>query len=214
MKAAGISFLTLLILTPPGWCSVRLFRDTEGRKIAAEVLNAGPDWVQIKRIDGQKFTIPLVKLSADDRAWVAEWKKQRDANANATRRELENRAKVVAYCRAQADRQVGDGECWALANEAFKACGLQRPGRHPRVWGRLIDLTKEKPLPGDIVEFRTARFPDSITGPEHTAIVVATAAEGRIVVAEQNWCEIKKVSRREMDPAALISGELMFYRPG
>jgi hypothetical protein len=68
-------------------------------------------------------------------------------------------------------------------------------------------------MPGDIIKFRHARFPDAITGPEHTAIIIATRSKGRILIAEQNLNDIKRVTEREMAPTDMISGELMFYRP-
>lgn len=207
------ALVVLVSMADAARAAPRLFRDTEGRKIAAEILDAGPDWVKLKRVDGQQFLVKLERFQAADVAAVEEWRRQRDAAAGQTKREQANRAKLVAFCQTNSGKAVGDGVCWTLADEAFKACGLRRPGREPRVWGRLLDLTKEKPLPGDIIEFRSARFPDAITGPEHTAIVIATRAKGRILIAEQNWNEIKRVQEREMDPAALISGELMFYRP-
>lgn len=213
MKPVAATIVALLLQVLPAPCSLRVFRDTEGRKVAAELLDAGPGWAQVKRVDGQRFTIQLDRLSADDKAWVEDWRQKRDAAEARQKREEANRAKLVAFCKAHHGQPVGDGICWTLADEAFKACGLRRPGREPRVWGRLIDLTKEKPLPGDIVEFRSARFPDAMTGPEHTAVVVASAPKGRIVIAEQNWSNVRKVHTREMDPSALISGELMFYRP-
>ena len=203
----------LLLLATMAHAAPRLFRDTEGRKIAAEILDAGPDWVKLKRVDGRVFLLNPDRLQAEDKAAVEQWRQQRDAAAAQAKREAENREKLVAFCRANSGKAVGNGVCWTLADEAFRACGLRRPGREPRVWGRLLDLKKEQPLPGDIIEFRHARFPDAITGPEHTAIIIATRSKGRILIAEQNWNDIKRVTEREMDPAALISGELMFYRP-
>ena len=67
---------------------------------------------------------------------------------------------------------------------------------------------------GDVVEFRSARFSDgSWTGPEHTGIITAPLRKGRIIVAEQNWAGDKKVNHGEFEPASLIGGELVFYRP-
>jgi len=54
-----------------------------------------------------------------------------------------------------------------------------------------------------------------MTGPENTAIVIGLAKKkGVLIIAEQNWGGVKKVHECEMDPAGLLSGEMMFYRPG
>ena len=108
---------------------------------------------------------------------------------------------------------MGDGECWTLADEAFKACGLQRPGEDARVWGRLLDLKKEKIEAGDIVEYRAAKFSDGgSTGPEHTSVVVKGGRRERATIAEQNWGE-KTVREAPFDAGALVEGQVMVYRP-
>jgi hypothetical protein len=214
MKSRSL-WLSLLLLLP---CTCRaemhVFTDTEGRKITAEPLDSGPGWINVKRADGHKFLLTLDKLSEEDKAWLAGRQKKQEKDASAQKRAIELPAKILAYCKAQSGKQVGNGECWTLADEAFKACGMKRPDGQMRVWGRKLDLTKEKPQPGDIAEFRSAKFSDGgMTGPEHTAIVVALGKKGHVILAEQNWGGHKIVHERDMDPAGLQSGEMMFYRP-
>jgi CHAP domain len=121
--------------------------------------------------------------------------------------------RIAAYCKAQSGRKVGNGECWTLADEAFKSAGTKRPGRDMRVWGRIVNPSKEAVKPGDIVEFRSARFSDGIiTGQAHTAVVIEGGTEGKFTIAEQNWGK-KTVRFREMSATNLIAGEMVIYRP-
>src|SRR5436190_5805959 len=75
----------------------------------------------------------------------------RPASATAKPGDVEPGPKLVEYCKGKKGQQVGNGECWTLADEAFKAHALQRPGGALRVWGRVVDPKKERPEPGDIV---------------------------------------------------------------
>src|SRR5690606_18639410 len=120
---------------------------------------------------------------------------------------------LVAFCKENLGKQVGNGECWALADQALRARGLRRPTRGLRVWGRKIDVEKEELREGDHAEEPTAKFSNGTwPGPEHTSVIVK-ANRKTIVVAQQNWGGKKTVSEMEFDPSTLVSGELMFYRP-
>lgn len=122
--------------------------------------------------------------------------------------------RVAAYCLAQHGRKVGNGECWTLADEAFKSAGTRRPGKDMRVWGRVVNPAKEEIKPGDVVEFRSAWFSDGVvTGAEHTAVVVKGGSQGGFTIAEQNWGK-KTVRLREMSLKTLVRGKVMVYRPG
>jgi len=69
-------------------------------------------------------------------------------------------AKVLEYCVSQKGKQVGNGECWTLADEALGAAGAHRPGRDGYalyVYGRALQAD-EQILPGDIVQFNDAKF--------------------------------------------------------
>lgn len=207
--------ISLFTLSAVARAEMREFTDEQGRKIKAEVTETGSGWIKVRRQDGHKFTLFLDKLSAEDRAWVEKQTKQREADAAAAKRAIEVPAKIVAYCKSQVGKQVGNGECWTLADECFKSCGFKRPGNHLREWGRKLDLSRDTPQPGDIAEYRSAKFStDGMSGPEHTAVVTGLAKKkGVLIIAEQNWGGVKKVHETELNPAALVSGELMFYRP-
>ena len=211
----------LLVFSVPLSAAPRTFTDVKGRRLVAEMISADEAAIEVKGRDGRISRIARATLSGADEAWVSEWQGQRKAaekqaatDAAKAKRAAEIPAQLVGWVRSQMGRQVGNGECWTLADEAFKACGLKRPGKDMRVWGRLVDPSKEKPQPGDIAEFRSAKFKDgSWTGPEHTAVVTRGPKGGRLLLAEQNWSGRKTVREREFDPEGLIKGELLFYRP-
>lgn len=123
-------------------------------------------------------------------------------------------ADIVSFCRLNKGRQVGDGQCWALANEAFKVAGFRRPGSDLRVWGRLVNPETEFLKPGDVIEYESARFSDGIiTGRNHTAIVIIGGSAEHFTVAEQNFSGAKKVSFRDVSLNKRIFGRVSVYRP-
>lgn len=124
------------------------------------------------------------------------------------------RAAIVSFCRKCDGRKVGDGECWALANEAFKATGAQRPAGQVRVWGRRLDLRRESPLPGDILECERTRFSDGSYVPtQHTAVIVAVYSPTSVRIAEQNYAGRKRVHARDLDLSGVRGGSIYIYRP-
>ncbi|MEO5712244.1 MAG: hypothetical protein ABIT37_02040 [Luteolibacter sp.] len=129
-----------------------------------------------------------------------------------------SRTGVVGFCQMNKGRKVGDGQCWALADEAMKSAGRNRPGSHMRVWGRVVHRARETVRAGDIVEFENARFRDDkmtvITGSHHTAVVMTDESAGKFVVAEQNFGGGQRVSFREMSLKTHVSGKVAVYRPG
>lgn len=198
----------------------RVFTDVSGRKLPAELIQAGETSIKVKLKNGSVATIEISRLSDDDQEYIKEWqaengRKAEEANADAAakQRAAEIPVKMAAYCKQQLGKKVGNGECWTLADEAFKACGLKRPGKDLRVWGRLLDLKKEKMQAGDIVEYRSAKFSNgSTTGPEHTAVVVK-GGKRKATIAEQNWGGNKTVRETEFHADMLVDGEIMVYRP-
>lgn len=199
----------------------RVFTDTTGRKITGELQMVRDESATLKRSDGKVFTIPLSKLSEGDRDYALDWEKRQAAEleeiaakAEAERLAAERLVKIVAFCKENVGKQVGNGECWTLANEAFNASGAIRPAGGSRVWGRLLDIREEPLEPGDIVEFREAKIPGyGTTGPNHTAVIVKGGRRGQCTIAEQNWSGVKKVHEVSVNLRDLVSGEVMVYRP-
>jgi len=123
-------------------------------------------------------------------------------------------ADIVRFCRLNQGRKVGDGQCWALANESFKAAGIKRPTSDLRVWGRVVNPKKESLRPGDVIEYESARFSDGIiTGRNHTAIVITGGSADHFTIAEQNFGGTNKVSFRDVNLNKQLSGKVTVYRP-
>lgn len=220
-KCSGLAVAVLIALPGlPARAEPHQFTDLDGRTMSAEIISAQGTTVQVKLKSGKPAKIELARLSESDQAFVKEWLSRKDqtvkdaaADAAAAQRAVEIPVKMAAYCKQQLGKQVGNGECWTLADEAFKACGLKRPGDDMRVWGRLLDLKKEKMLAGDIVEYRSAKFSNGdSTGPEHTSVVVK-GGKRKATVAEQNWGGNKTVRETQFDSSLLTSGQIMVYRP-
>lgn len=124
---------------------------------------------------------------------------------------------MVEFCKLNKGRKVGDGQCWALANEAMKAAKKSRPGSKTRVWGRVVNPAHEQIRPGDVLEFEHARFREKgmtvITGRHHTAVVMTPERSGIFTVAEQNFSGSKCVRFREMTLETQVAGKVLVYRP-
>jgi hypothetical protein len=200
---------------------IGVFTDTQGRKITAELQMVRDGNITLKRSDGKVFTVPLEKLCEEDQAYALDWEERHAsemeelaAKVEAERLAAERPGKIASFCKENMGKQVGNGECWTLADEAFKACGAERPAGESRVWGRLVDFGKEPIEPGDVVEFRAAQITGyGTTGPFHTAVVVKGGRRGQCTVAEQNWSGVKKVRETSLNLRGLVSGEVRVYRP-
>ena len=111
------------------------------------------------------------------------------------------------------DKQVGDGECWTLADQAFRKAKIKRPGGDMRVWGRQVDYKKEAPQAGDIVELEGVHFASGMRfDNKHTSVIVKTRGKYRITVCEQNISGNKTVQEREYDLRGVKSGTVKIYR--
>src|SRR5260370_41903892 len=90
--------------------------------------------------------------------------------------------KVLQFARSQMGRQVGNGECWTLADQALRVAGAHRPGTAgygSYVFGKRI--SRQALQPGDVIQFEGVTFThtdpngswSSNSFPHHTAIVAA-----------------------------------------
>lgn len=61
---------------------------------------------------------------------------------------------TVYYAPVRTCAQVGNGDCWTLADAAFKAAGARRPMMHN--YGQQIQLAQARP--GDVMYFERCRF--------------------------------------------------------
>jgi hypothetical protein len=139
-------------------------------------------------------------------------------------------------------QQVGDGECWTLANEALLAVGARASsqGQEPclpsqsYVHGSLIysyiPATSLYPEPrggvreagvarGDILQILSAHFKSKdgrsekwAGAPDHTAVVVGVEPNDVLKVVEQNVGGVKKVRDGSYDMSELMRGEVRVFR--
>jgi uncharacterized protein YkwD len=149
------------------------------------------------------------------------------------------RWKILRFCFDHRGKKVGDGECTALVEHAFRFAGARRFPPYglngDYVWGKLVATVRphEVPLdkiePGDILQFRDVKFEfetktgatETLAAPHHTAVVVAVQDRGRVLsVLEQNAGakgvpdEKRKIVKPGFYPLpALQSGWIKAYRP-
>jgi hypothetical protein len=126
--------------------------------------------------------------------------------------------KVLKFAKSHFRKQVGNGECWTLADQALAAANARRPGTNgmgPFVFGRELK-PREKVLPGDIVQFTNVLFLFKRGGgaqtPQHTAIVSRVRGT-QIEILHQNWNGIRRVGKFQLDRADLKKGKMAFFRP-
>lgn len=151
-------------------------------------------------------------------------------------------AKVVAFCKQNLGKQVGDGECASLASAALKAAGATARSKFPDdpnpgdyVWGDLVyalkvedgkrkeEKVKGKSVqPGDVIQFRDAKFAGrrpgggtySSSSPHHTAVVVEVRKPTQqLVILQQNTNGRRYVVSETLTLNDLKAGWLRFYRP-
>ncbi len=72
LSSAGSFLAVTLCLTHFAWAELRTWTSTDGQKLEAEFIGGDEESVTIRRTDGQRFTLPLDRLSEADRRWVAE----------------------------------------------------------------------------------------------------------------------------------------------
>jgi len=144
--------------------------------------------------------------------------------------------RIVDYAESKLGQQVGNGQCTALAVEALRQAGAERPKPSKTEdgkpsWGRLLDQPS-KIQPGDILVFEDAvfvrkrRFPNgrvrtiTMTMEHHVAIVQAvqkTPKALRLAILHQNaglkGKRNKRVQRWVIQSNELVQGTVRAYRP-
>ncbi|KAK9477702.1 hypothetical protein V1514DRAFT_333196 [Lipomyces japonicus] len=143
---------------------------------------------------------------------------------------------VAKFAEANYGRQVGDGECWSLANEALANAGaLKSVGliHGVSIWevnsGRVIRGQKNVLRRGDVLQFKSAKFREinlagvaevkTVGAPDHTSVIVAIEGVGAqelqigLVVLEQNVNHVRTVQQGRLDFQYLQEGSVIAYRP-
>ena len=147
-------------------------------------------------------------------------------------------SKVATFLAGKVGVRVGGGECAHAASEALRSSGAEftntdlgadSPAAGDYVWGTLVKSisivsgkwTDSKPttklLPGDIVQYRNAKFvyptSSSITA-QHTSVVATVNTAGApTFVYQQNFNQIRTLRKDSIDLTKLVSGYLRIYRP-
>ena len=113
---------------------------------------------------------------------------------------------VVSFARHRRGHRVGDGQCFALADQALRAANARSAADYGTVtrtadyqWGTSVSLADLQP--GDVIQFRdytlhrvivTRESSQTVTDtidddrPHHTAIVESVDGDGGVQVLEQN----------------------------
>jgi len=118
--------------------------------------------------------------------------------------------KIVEFAVQNMGKKIGDGQCWGLANLAYRHAGIRHRGGY--VWGRRIHWQTEGVRPGDIIQFANARYPYAYTDENHTAIILKVAGRSSVKVAHQHWNGIYRVTTTTIPLTYLRSGSQTVYR--
>ena len=148
---------------------------------------------------------------------------------------------VVAFCKANLGKQVGEGECAHLASAALKEAGAKphrefpdSPDTGDYVWGTLVfgmefkdgkgatEGSVAKVRPGDIIQYRDAKFSGrkptggtyTSTAAHHTAVVGAVSPDGKVLsLLQQNSGGKRLVTEATQTLTDMQAGWLKVYRP-
>lgn len=125
---------------------------------------------------------------------------------------------IVDFCRSHEGEQVGNGECWTLANEALMASGARQA--LSLNFGQQIDM--ERAQAGDIIQFWECRFEWTTSdggsrwvtagNPIHTAVITGRKGEKAFDVLEQNIGGVRQVQPGSYNFAHLTKGRYEFWR--
>lgn len=120
--------------------------------------------------------------------------------------------KIVDFAVRNIGQQVGNGECWTLANEALKASGAQPANGY--TFGTPLSLNEIRP--GDILQFTSARFDEpgyyvTMGTPNHTAVVYSINGD-RIFILQQNFSGKRTVGTFDIRLASMTAGDAKAFR--
>jgi hypothetical protein len=128
--------------------------------------------------------------------------------------------KVLAFAAEKMGEQVGNGECWTLADEALKSAGARPADGYN--FGRELK-PGERAVPGDVMQFTSVKLAGRRGGgtytitlgtPNHTAVIREVKGPRSYEVLHQNFGDAgKTVSKVTLDLADLTEGDVKFFRP-
>jgi hypothetical protein len=125
--------------------------------------------------------------------------------------------KIVKFAAGHLGKRVGDGGCYALADQALKEAGAAPPTR--LVWGQKLDA-RDPIHPGDVVQFTGVRIEQKdgrfYNLEEHTAIVYRVHGGRKITLIHQNFgnkpSELN-VTTTVIDLKDIKKGKVEIYHP-
>jgi hypothetical protein len=132
-------------------------------------------------------------------------------------------AKIVAFALAQQGRQVGDGECYDLADQALRRAGAKSAPAYGAItpggdyiWGDPVDLADAQP--GDIVQFRGFTIRTTVTesawrrgGAERWEI---DTRDHHTAIVERNLGRALVLLEQNVEPALVVQRTLVPVRSG
>lgn len=126
--------------------------------------------------------------------------------------------KIIAFVDAHLGKQIGDGQCWALAAQALDE--VRANWDHEYRFGKEIDAQHENIYPGDIIQFQNVTIKYRTNEglvleryPQHTAIIYKRKDEGVYVIANQNVNNNLTLQLTELHLDGIIKGNYKIYRP-
>jgi hypothetical protein len=122
--------------------------------------------------------------------------------------------KVIAYTNKMMNKKVDRGECWDLVALALNDAGAK--WKAPLEFGTKVEYLSAPLLPGDIMVFANSEFKyegGKMAFAQHFAIVYEVKDKNTIVVAHQNFNNVRKVTLLEIPINGLTKGKIEFYRP-
>lgn len=119
--------------------------------------------------------------------------------------------KVYDYVVKHMGKKVDRGECWDLAKFALDE--VEAEWEFPFEFGNVIDIEKDEIIIGDIIQFKNVKFSDGGVYSQHTAIVFEVLGDDKLIIADQNFNNKRKVTTHELDLGLQTKGKITFYRP-
>lgn len=123
--------------------------------------------------------------------------------------------KIINYTTKMMNKKIDRGECWDLVAFALNDAGAT--WQSPLGFGTKVDYLKAPLLAGDVMVFENSRFEkpsgEYMTFGQHYALVYEVKANNTIIIAHQNFNNVRKVALLEIDLSTLKKGKIEFYRP-
>lgn len=145
--------------------------------------------------------------------------------------------KVAAFLQTRVGQHIGGGDCAHAVSEALRAAGgefmaadlgADSPAAGDYVWGtylkqlsytnKVVDTQPNlKLVAGDVIQYHNAKIvtaTGTITASHHTSVVAAVNSSGMpTFVYEQNFNNIRKLTKDAIDLTKLSGGYVRIYRP-